>query len=88
MNKPYNTVLICRDSNGAPSSYPARIQCSPDQFSEVEYLDALCEKAEADGYCVDNEIPMVVNFGDPLWEPFSYVYDDADWDNAPLIVIE
>jgi len=78
-------VLICRNSDAAPASFIANVRCTIEQHNEVEYLEALCEKAEEMGYIVDNEIPIVVNSGDPLWEAFGYVYDDNDWKQAPLI---
>lgn len=85
--KPYNVVLICRNSEGAPCAYPARIACTPEQHEGVEYVDLLCEQAEKDGFIVENEVPTIVNPGDPLWEAFTYVYDDSDWDKAPLITL-
>jgi hypothetical protein len=83
----FNVVLICRNSAGAPCAYPARIACTMEQHEGVEYVDDLCEQAEKDGFLIEYEIPIIVNPGDPLWEPFTYVYDDADWANAPLIAI-
>ena len=53
----------------------------------MEYLEALCKHAEDNGHIVDNEIPMIINPGDPLWEVFTYLYDDNDWKVAPLITL-
>jgi hypothetical protein len=83
----FPTILICRNSEGAPTSYPARISCTVEQHDEVEYLEALCKHAEDNGHIVDNEIPMIINPGDPLWEVFTYLYDDNDWKVAPLITL-
>ena len=83
----FNVVLICRNSEGAPCAYPARIACTTEQHDGVEYVDALCEQAEKDGFIVENEVPTIVNPGDPLWEPFTYVYDDSDWAKAPLVAL-
>lgn len=85
--KEFTSILICRNSEEAPTYYPARISCTIEQHNEVEYMEALCKHAEDNGYIVDNDIPMIVNPGDPLWEPFDYVYDDNDWKNAPLITL-
>jgi hypothetical protein len=87
MNNTFPVVLICRNSNGSPTSYAANIMCTMEEHDEVEYMEALCEKAEEDGYVIDNEVPVIANPGDPLWEPFTYVYDDEDWKNAPVITL-
>ncbi len=81
----YNVVLVCRNSEGAPISVPYRVSCTPEEYDEVEFMDDLCLDAEAKGYVIDSEFPIVVADGDPLWEAFTYVYDEADWDNATLI---
>ena len=87
MSKPntYKVVLICRNGQSAPVSVPYRVSCTPEEFDGVEFMDDLCLDAETKGNIIDSEFPIVVSEGDPLWEPFSYVYDDEDWANATLI---
>jgi hypothetical protein len=85
--KTFPAILICRNTDGLPTSYPANISCTSEQQDEREYIDVLAEKAEAEGFIVDTDIPMVVNPGDPLWETFTYTYDENDWKNAPTITL-
>lgn len=89
MSKPniYNVVLVCRNKDGAPTSIPYRVDCTPEQFDEIEYLESICNAAENNGNLIDSEFPIVVADGDPLWEAFTYVYHDDDWAKAEVITL-
>ncbi len=85
--KAFNVNLICRTPIGIPSFFAAQILCTEEQYDAQEYVDMLCEAAEAvnltvPGFGDGGDIPVVCDENDSLGKVLDY---GSDWDNCPKL---